>query len=119
MWSCTGCIIKSAVPNIWLLYSNRIIGYLRKYFLVAASAKPKPPVEREMSGEEIDDKASEIFSKEILTGLADPVWKTRLSAVENFMQVIPVQWNFDPLVPYSQFLANIVSILLSLQKSHI
>ncbi|XP_046394021.1 protein mini spindles [Ischnura elegans] len=42
--------------------------------------------EKEISQEEADERAAEIFSSEILAGLADANWKTRLAMVEQFTQ---------------------------------
>ncbi|XP_075235279.1 msps cytoskeleton-associated protein 5 isoform X2 [Lycorma delicatula] len=48
----------------------------------------KQPTERELSDEEVAEKAEAIFSAEILSGLSDSNWKTRLGAVEQFSQTI-------------------------------
>lgn len=40
-----------------------------------------------MSQEEVDEKAEAIFPAEMLTGLTDSNWKSRLAAVEQFSQV--------------------------------
>lgn len=48
----------------------------------------KKPLEREMSPEEVDEKAEAIFPMDLLTGLADSNWKTRLASMEQFQQVI-------------------------------
>ena len=64
-----------------------------------AAASKKPPaavkkgketkiaVEKEMSDEEVEEKAADLFPLDVLTGLCDNVWKTRLAAVEEFSQV--------------------------------
>lgn len=43
--------------------------------------------EKDLSQEEVDERASAIFSEEIISGLSDSNWKTRLSAVEQLTQV--------------------------------
>ncbi|KAK3923770.1 Protein mini spindles [Frankliniella fusca] len=48
----------------------------------------KLPQEKDLSPEEIDEKASELFSSEILNGLQDSVWKNRLAAVEELDKAI-------------------------------
>lgn len=49
--------------------------------------KNKPAVEREMTPEDVDEKAESILPPDMLTGLADPIWKVRMTAVEQFLQV--------------------------------
>uniref|UniRef100_A0A1B6CWX2 TOG domain-containing protein n=1 Tax=Clastoptera arizonana TaxID=38151 RepID=A0A1B6CWX2_9HEMI len=44
--------------------------------------------EREMSPEEVDEKAETIFPAEMLSGLTDANWKTRLTSVEQFIQFL-------------------------------
>lgn len=41
-----------------------------------------------MSPEEVDERASEVLPSEVIQGLADSNWKTRLSAVETFISVV-------------------------------
>uniref|UniRef100_A0A8W7NZH2 TOG domain-containing protein n=1 Tax=Anopheles coluzzii TaxID=1518534 RepID=A0A8W7NZH2_ANOCL len=48
-----------------------------------ASAAP-PNTEKDLSQEEIDERASELLPPDALAGLGDANWKTRLSAVESF-----------------------------------
>jgi cytoskeleton-associated protein 5 len=43
--------------------------------------------EKDLSQEEVDEKAAAILSEEIISGLTDTNWKTRLSAVEQLTQV--------------------------------
>lgn len=43
------------------------------------------PTEREMSPEEIDERAAELLQPEALSGLSDSLWKARLTAVEAFL----------------------------------
>ncbi|XP_069680440.1 protein mini spindles isoform X4 [Periplaneta americana] len=45
-------------------------------------------VEKDLSQEEVDEKAATILSEEIISGLSDSNWKTRLSAVEQLTQAI-------------------------------
>lgn len=51
----------------------------------ASSTKATLPSEREMTPEEVDEKAAELLSDEILSGLVDSNWKTRLSTAETFL----------------------------------
>jgi hypothetical protein len=56
---------------------------------VAAKKPAAAPtnVERELTEEEVDETVMELLSPEILSGLGDGNWKTRLSAAEQFLQV--------------------------------
>ena len=47
----------------------------------------KLPSEKDLSQEEVDEKAAELFSSDIINGLSDSVWKNRLAAVEDFENV--------------------------------
>jgi cytoskeleton-associated protein 5 len=49
---------------------------------------PTKAAEKGLTQEEVDEKAAAIFSEEILSGLSDADWKTRLSAVEQLTQVL-------------------------------
>ncbi|XP_061510441.1 protein mini spindles isoform X3 [Anopheles gambiae] len=53
-----------------------------------ASAAP-PNTEKDLSQEEIDERASELLPPDALAGLGDANWKTRLSAVESFAAAVP------------------------------
>lgn len=54
----------------------------------ASSTKATLPTEREMTPEEVDEKAPELLSAEILSGLVDSNWKNRLSTAEMFVSSI-------------------------------
>jgi cytoskeleton-associated protein 5 len=54
----------------------------------AAKAKSAKCSEKGLSEEEVDETAAAIFSQEIISGLSDTDWKTRLSAVEELTQVL-------------------------------
>lgn len=54
----------------------------------AVSSKPALPTEREMSPEEVDERAAELMPSEILSGLIDSNWKNRLSSAETFLSSI-------------------------------
>ncbi|XP_021935865.1 protein mini spindles isoform X2 [Zootermopsis nevadensis] len=61
----------------------------KKQLGCAPAGKGKAPAkvaERNLGQEEVDEKASAIFSEEIISGLSDGNWKTRLSAVEQLTQ---------------------------------
>lgn len=57
--------------------------------------EPKVAQEKELSQEEVDEKAGELFSAEILSGLFDSVWKTRLGAVEEFDRAVKMMDKCD------------------------
>lgn len=71
----------------------------------AAKAKPAKFSERDLSEEEVDEKAAAIFSEEIISGLSDADWKIRLSAVEQLTQVLhlkdSVVWDMTLCILYS------------------
>jgi cytoskeleton-associated protein 5 len=54
----------------------------------SASTKNVLPTERELSQEEVDEQAPEILPPEIISGLVDSNWKTRLSSIETFLQLL-------------------------------
>jgi cytoskeleton-associated protein 5 len=54
----------------------------------AAKVKSAKFSEKDLTQEEVDEKAAAIFSQEIILGLSDSNWKTRLSAVEQLTQVL-------------------------------
>ncbi|GLG98562.1 Protein mini spindles [Gryllus bimaculatus] len=54
----------------------------------ASTGAKTEKIEREMTIEEVEQKAAEIFPEDVLSGLCDTNWKTRLSSVETFVQVI-------------------------------
>lgn len=51
----------------------------------SSSSSKALPTEREMTPEEIEEKAAELLSSEMLSGLADSNWKTRLSTAESLL----------------------------------
>ncbi|XP_050081123.1 protein mini spindles [Anopheles maculipalpis] len=53
-----------------------------------SSASSAPNTEKDLSQEEIDERASEMLPPDALGGLVDANWKTRLSAVESFAGAI-------------------------------
>lgn len=53
-----------------------------------SSAKAALPTEREMSPEEVDEKAVDLLPAEIISGLVDSNWKTRLTTAETFLSSI-------------------------------
>ncbi|KAL0879509.1 hypothetical protein ABMA27_003252 [Loxostege sticticalis] len=54
----------------------------------ASRAQPSPPREQELSPEEVDARAEQLFTPDILTGLGDSNWKNRLTAVQSFHSTI-------------------------------
>jgi hypothetical protein len=62
-------------------------------FLGKSKAPPKkaaaPPssAERELADEEVEETATELLAPDILSGLVDGNWKTRLAAAEQMLQV--------------------------------
>lgn len=59
----------------------------KRTFVWFIDVKNKPAVERELTPEEVDEKAESILPPDMLTGLADLQWKVRMTAVEQFLQV--------------------------------
>lgn len=59
----------------------------KRLFVWVTDVKNKPAVERELTPEEVDEKAESILPPDMLTGLADPQWKNRMTAAEQFLQV--------------------------------
>lgn len=72
------------------------------------SASSKSPArEREMSPDEVQDKADELLPADILSGLVDSNWKNRLAAVEQLLAQIT---SFDPKQPgISQVLVRTIN----------
>lgn len=73
----------------------------------AQAGKGKVPAkvaEKDLSQEEVDEKASAIFSEEIISGLSDTNWKTRLSAVEQLTQVSHM-FTYKVYETYRQYLS--------------
>ncbi|XP_053677299.1 protein mini spindles [Anopheles nili] len=54
-----------------------------------AGAQSAANTEKDLSQEEIDERASEMLPADVCVGLADANWKTRLSAVESFAAAVP------------------------------
>lgn len=52
------------------------------------ASAPKLQVEKNYSAEEIDEMAMQLLPGDILSGLVDSNWKTRLAAVEQLMEVM-------------------------------
>ncbi|XP_044737477.1 protein mini spindles isoform X3 [Chrysoperla carnea] len=52
------------------------------------AAKPVKVGERELTPDEVEEKASECLSADIISGLSDVNWKARLSAMERFNEAI-------------------------------
>uniref|UniRef100_W4VRR1 Putative microtubule-associated protein n=1 Tax=Corethrella appendiculata TaxID=1370023 RepID=W4VRR1_9DIPT len=72
----------------------------------SSASTVKQSGERDLSQEEIDEKASEILSADILQGLIDSNWKARLSSMENFLSCI---CDIENNAGYSQILIRTVS----------
>lgn len=54
----------------------------------SSSSSKVLPTERELSPEEVDEKAAELLQPEALNGLTDSLWKSRLTAVEAFQNCL-------------------------------
>lgn len=72
----------------------------------SASASKVLPTERDMSPDEIDERAAEILPADIVQGLADSNWKTRLAAVESLTGVIA---ELDPKCGHSQVILRFLA----------
>lgn len=71
----------------------------------SSTTKAALPTERELTPEEVDEKAAELLSSEILSGLIDSNWKNRLSNAETFLSSID---GIEPKAGNSQILAKIL-----------
>lgn len=71
----------------------------------SASSVKVLPTEMNLTPEEVDEQGSEIISAEILAGLADANWKTRLSSVESFSGVVN---DLEPKCGHSQILVRLL-----------
>lgn len=74
--------------------------------LKSASTKNVLPTERELSPEEVEEQASEILPSEVITGLTDSNWKTRLSSIESFLQLLS---SFDSKCNHTQVLVRMLA----------
>nr|XP_021185721.2 protein mini spindles isoform X2 [Helicoverpa armigera] len=54
----------------------------------ASRVQPSPPREQELSQEEVDAKAEMLFPGDVVSGLGDSNWKSRLSAVQSFHSTV-------------------------------
>ncbi|VVD05630.1 unnamed protein product, partial [Leptidea sinapis] len=52
------------------------------------SAQASPPREQELSSEEVDARAEGLFPEDVVKGLTDGNWKTRLQSVQSFHSTI-------------------------------
>jgi cytoskeleton-associated protein 5 len=59
-----------------------------------------------LSQEEVDEQASEILPPDVISGLVDSNWKTRLSAIENFQQTLA---SFEEKCGHTQVLVRVVA----------
>ncbi|XP_068082829.1 protein mini spindles [Anabrus simplex] len=50
------------------------------------SKGPSKQVEKELSADDVDEKATDLFGEEVISGLCDANWKIRLSAMEQIVQ---------------------------------
>ncbi|XP_037921963.1 protein mini spindles isoform X4 [Hermetia illucens] len=72
----------------------------------SASTTKVGSFERELTPEEVSARAEEILSAEILSGLSDVNWKTRLSSVESFLNYVN---ELDPKCGLAQILVRTLS----------
>jgi cytoskeleton-associated protein 5 len=72
----------------------------------SASTKNVMPTERDMSQEEVDEVAAEILPPDVISGLADSNWKTRLSSIESFQQTLS---SFEAKCGHTQVLVRVLS----------
>lgn len=54
----------------------------------AGAKATEEKVEKELSQEEVDEKAAALLPPDVISGLTDSNWKTRLAAMESIMQVL-------------------------------
>lgn len=55
---------------------------------VAGRGQISPPREQELSSEEIDARAEQLLNPDVISGLGDSNWKTRLSAVQSYYSTV-------------------------------
>lgn len=67
----------------------------------SAGAAKALPTERDLSVEELDEKVQELMPADVVSGLCDSNWKTRLSSAESFLTAID---GVEPKVGNSQVL---------------
>jgi cytoskeleton-associated protein 5 len=72
----------------------------------SASTKNVLPTERELTPEEVDEQAPEILPPDVISGLCDSNWKTRLSSIETFLQKLST---FDSKCGHTQILVRVLS----------
>ncbi|CRK99142.1 CLUMA_CG012503, isoform A [Clunio marinus] len=72
----------------------------------SASSKNVLPMERDMSQEEVDEIATEILPSDVISGLVDTNWKTRLSSIESFQQLLS---SFDAKCGHTQVLVRVLA----------
>lgn len=72
----------------------------------SASSKNVLPTERDMSQEEVDEQASEILPPDVISGLVNSDWKTRLAAGEGFQQALA---SFEPKCGHTQVLLRVLA----------
>ncbi|XP_058466116.1 protein mini spindles isoform X3 [Malaya genurostris] len=72
----------------------------------SSSASKVLPTERDMSQEEIDEKVTDILPPDVVQGLSDSNWKTRLAAVETLSGVIS---DFDSNCSHSQVILRFLA----------
>ncbi|XP_070492118.1 protein mini spindles isoform X2 [Chironomus tepperi] len=72
----------------------------------SASTKNVLPTERELSQEEVDEQAPEILPPEVISGLCDSNWKTRLQSIETFLQLLST---FDSKCGHTQILVRVLA----------
>ena len=72
----------------------------------SASIKNILPTERDLSQEEVDEQAAEILPPDMISGLADSNWKTRLSSIETFQQMLA---NFEEKCGHTQVLIRVLA----------
>lgn len=72
----------------------------------SASVKNVLPTERDMSQEEIDEQASEILPGDVMSGLVDSDWKTRLSSIQTFQKTLS---SFDSKCGHTQVLVRVLA----------
>lgn len=63
-----------------------------------AGAKAEEKLEKELSPEEVEEKAAAILPPDVISGITDSNWKTRLSAMESMMQVNLFHLIFSPTI---------------------
>ncbi|XP_059619515.1 protein mini spindles isoform X2 [Phlebotomus argentipes] len=95
--------------------AKKVGGGLAKSGSTAKVVGKTLPSERDLSQEEVDEKASEVLPPDLIAGLSDSNWKARLSAMESLTALVH---DMDPKSGMSQVLVRTVLKKPGLKDTH-